>query len=103
MHPPEVGGLGGLVALVGLGHGVGDVLDEGEVGEDLSPGLAGHLAPGQLDLGVELGGPPAGQLDGQAEEGGHEGRLGWEGGVRLASGSDGVPGPEREPACWIHW
>ena len=51
MHPPEVGGLGGLVALVGLGHGVGDVLDEGEVGEDLSPGLARHLAPGQL--GVE--------------------------------------------------
>ena len=78
MHPPKVGGLGVLVALVGLGHGVGDVLDEGEVGNDLSPGLARHLAPGQLQLGVEPGGPPACQLDGQAKEGGHEGRLGWE-------------------------
>ena len=103
MHPPEVVVLGGLVALVGLSHGLGDVLDEGEVGEDVSPGLAGHLAPGHLDLGGEPGGALAGELDGQPEEGGHEGRLGWEGGVREAGGGGGVPGPEREPACWSHW
>ena len=101
MHPPEVGNLGGLVALVGLSHGFGDVLDEGELGEDLSPGLARYLAPGKL--GVEPGGPLPGELDGQPEEGGHEGRLGWEGGVREAGGNGGVPGPEREAACWIHW
>ena len=48
MRPPEVGGLGSLVAVVGLGHGVGDGLDDGEVGADLHLGLALELAPGEL-------------------------------------------------------
>ena len=59
MHPPEVGGLGGLVALVGLSHGLGDVLDEGEVGEDVSPAgraLLGILPPGILTLAASLEG-----------------------------------------------
>ena len=48
MHPAEAGGLSSLVAVVGLGHGVGDVLDDGEVGADLPLGLALELAPGEL-------------------------------------------------------
>ena len=79
MHPPEVVSLGNFEAVVGLGHGVGDVLDDGEVGADLRLGLALELAPGKLVR--EPRGCVAGELDGQAEEGGHEGRLGWEGGV----------------------
>ena len=101
VHPAEAGGLSSLVAVVGLGHGVGDVLDDGEVGADLPLGLALELAPGEV-VG-EPGGCGPCELDGQAEEGGDEGRLGCKGGVREAGGGGGVPGPEREPACWSHW
>ena len=63
MHPPEAGGLISLVAVVGLGHGVGDVLDDGEVGADLPLGLALELAPGET-VG-EPGGCAPGELDGR--------------------------------------
>ena len=88
MHPPEVGGLGSLVAVVGLGHGVSDGLDDGEVGADLRLGLALELASGEV-VG-EPGVSDPGELDGQAEEGDHEGPLRWEGGERLWSPVAGV-------------
>ena len=73
VHLVEVGELVTLLPVVALGHGVGDVLDDGEVGHSLLPLLATHLAPRDLEAAVVLG---AGQLDGQAQEGGQQSHLG---------------------------
>ena len=83
MHLPEGGGLDGLVAVVGVGHGVGHLLDDSKEGEHCGPVPATELVPGVLDGAAGPVGLLARHLHDQPYEAGQQGRLSWHGVARV--------------------